>query len=288
MDINPRTLAMDEDQVLAKINDNTRAVFLTHAQGFNGLSDRLVSELEKRGVPLIEDVCESHGATHKGKKLGSIGLASNFSFYFAHHMSTIEGGMVCTNDEAFYNAILALRSHGMTREIQNDEIRQKWIDENPELSPDFIFAYPAINTRNTEIGAVLGRSALPRLDANNALRTRNFTLLIKNLDPNIYFTDFVLEGSSNYAFNLILKEKDPALRDRLEKKMRDEGVEFRRGSAGGGNQVRQPYVRPYIRENEWLEYPEVEHIHYYGYYVGNYPSMSEEQVLELCKVLNSI
>ena len=78
------------------------AVFLTHAQGFNGLSSRLLSFLKKRKILLIEDVCESHGATFNNKKLGTFGLISNFSFYYAHHMSTIEGGMVCTNNRKIY------------------------------------------------------------------------------------------------------------------------------------------------------------------------------------------
>ena len=94
-DINPRTLCMCDQQVFAKLTDKTRAVFITHVQGFNGLTDRLIETLEERDIPLIEDVCESHGATFSSRKLGTFGLMSNFSFYYAHHMSTIEGGMIC-------------------------------------------------------------------------------------------------------------------------------------------------------------------------------------------------
>ncbi|MFZ1805176.1 MAG: DegT/DnrJ/EryC1/StrS aminotransferase family protein, partial [Nitrospira sp.] len=94
VDIDPRTLGMDPDKICAAITERTRAVFLTHVQGFDGLEDRLLNELQQRRVPLIEDVCESHGATHHGRKLGSFGWISNFSFYYAHHMSTIEGGMI--------------------------------------------------------------------------------------------------------------------------------------------------------------------------------------------------
>jgi len=85
--------------------------FLTHILGYNALDDYLLAELKKRDIPLIEDVCESHGATFKGQKLGSFGFASNFSFYYAHHMSTIEGGMVCTNDPDFYEMLRMFRSH---------------------------------------------------------------------------------------------------------------------------------------------------------------------------------
>lgn len=288
VDINPRNLCMDEEQVIARLNGKTRAVFLTYVQGFNGLSDRLLSELEKRGVPLIEDVCESHGATFRGRKLGSFGLASNFSFYFAHHMSTVEGGMVCTNDDAFHDAIRMFRSHGMVREAESPELRARYAAENPDLSPDFIFAFPAFNVRSTEINAVLGRSQLKRLDANNRRRQENFELFLKHIDPAKYRTDFDLEGSCNYAFNLVLRKPDPALRDRLEAAMRANGVEFRRGSAGGGNQLRQPYLKGVVPDGAWAGYPEVEHIHFFGYYIGNYPSLSAERILELCRVLNSV
>ncbi len=288
VDINPRNLCMDDKQVIAKLSKKTKAVFITHVQGFNGLTDRLLETLEDKNIPLIEDVCESHGATFKGKKLGSFGLVSNFSFYFAHHMSTVEGGMVCTNNKTIYEMIRMLRSHGMVRESTSDEIKQKYINEHPDLSPDFIFAYPAYNVRNTEIGAVLGRSQLKRLDENNVRRRKNFELFLKNLDSSKYRTDFDLEGSCNYAFNLVIKEPNPEFRDRVEEAMRKASVEFRRGSSGGGNQLRQPYLRGIVPEKEYEKYPEIEHIHFHGYYIGNYPDLDEQKILDLCNLLNCL
>ena len=287
-DINPRNLCMDDEQVISKLADQTRAVFFTHAQGFNGLTDRLLKVLKDRNIILIEDVCESHGATFKGNKLGSFGLISNFSFYYAHHLSTIEGGMVCTNDKRIYGMIRMLRSHGMVREVNDDETKQEYIEKHPDLSPHFIFAYPAYNVRNTEVGAVLGRNQLKRLDANNDKRKRNFELFLTNLDSTKYRTDFELEGSCNYAFNLIIKYPDPAFRDKVEQKLTQAKVEFRRGSAGGGNQLRQPYLKEIIPEKEYEKYPEVDHIHFYGYYIGNYPDLEEKDIIMLCNMLNSV
>ena len=288
VDINPRTLCMDEDQVLAKITPRTRAVFMTYVQGFNGLSDRLLDELRTRNIPLIEDVCESHGATFKGQKLGSFGRASNFSFSVAHHLSTVEGGMLCTNDDDMFNAFRMLRSHGMTREAPNKAVRDRYIEENPSLSPDFIFAFPAFNIRSTEINAVLGRSQLKKLDDNNALRTRNFKLFLELLDGAKYRTDFEVEGSCNYAFNVVFAKADLAFRERFEAALNAGGVEFRRGSAGGGNQLRQHYLKGIVPADEWKQYPEVEHIHHFGYYIGNYPALAEDRVRDLCALLNSI
>ncbi len=114
VDIDPHTLGMDLEEVLRKLTSRTRAVFLTHVLGFNALNRSFLNELSRRNVPLLEDVCESHGATFEGRRLGSFGLAANFSFYYAHHLSTIEGGMVCTNDTDLYETVrhAALAWHG--------------------------------------------------------------------------------------------------------------------------------------------------------------------------------
>jgi len=287
VDINPHTLAMDAGKILAAVTERTRAVFLTHVQGFNGLEDRLLTELEQRRVPLIEDVCESHGATHNGRKLGSFGWISNFSFYYAHHMSTIEGGMVCTNDQQVYQQVRMLRSHGMAREADDPAVLAAYRSTNPALNPDFIFAFPAYNTRNTEIGGILGRSQLKRLDRNVKRRTENLMRFLKQIDSTRYRTDFKVEGSSNYAFNLILKRPDAESVERLMKVMRESGIEFRRGSAGGGNQIRQPYLLGVVPKDHHLLFPETEHVHFYGFYIGNYPDLRDEEIDELCKVLNS-
>lgn len=287
-DINPRTLAMDEDRILAAITPRTRAVFLTHVLGFNGLTDRLLAELEARNIVLIEDVCESHGAMHKGRKLGTYGLASNFSFYYAHHMSTIEGGMVCTNDEQIYQMARMFRSHGMTREATNDALKQRYVEANPDLRPEFIFAYPGFNFRSTEINAVIGLSQLKRLDRNNQVRRRNLDLFLSLLDPQKYVTEFDTEGSCNYAFVLWLRRPDSGFLQRLIAAMQQHKIEFRRGTAGGGNQLRQPYLKKILGEQPLERFPVVENIHFYGFYIGNYPSLSEDRVRALCEVLNSV
>ncbi|MCR4340388.1 MAG: DegT/DnrJ/EryC1/StrS aminotransferase family protein [Gemmatimonadaceae bacterium] len=287
-DIDPRTLSMDTAQILAKITGRTRAVFLTHVQGFDGLTDELVAELTRRNIPLIEDVCEAHGATHNGRKLGSIGWISNFSFYYAHHMSTIEGGMICTDDPAVYQQVRMFRSHGMVRESTDPEVRASYERANPELNPEFIFAFPAFNIRNTEIGGIMGRSQLKRLDENVNRRNHNLKRFLGLIDPVKYRTDFKLEGCSNYAFNLILKSADEELVQRLMRKMRESGVEFRRGSAGGGNQIRQPYLRGVVPAGHHLEFPEVEHVHFYGFYIGNFPDLRDAEVDELCTILNAV
>jgi len=287
-DIDPRTLSMHPARILEKLGPRTRAVFLTHVQGFDGLTDELLAELERRRVPLIEDVCESHGATHSGRKLGSFGWISNFSFYYAHHMSTIEGGMVCTDDAEAYQQLRMLRSHGMVREADDGAVRAAYAAGNPQLNPDFIFAYSAYNARNTEIGGILGRSQLRRLDANVRRRTDNLLRFLGRIDASKYRTDFKVEGSSNYAFNLILRKADDGLVERVMQRMREAGIEFRRGSAGGGNQIRQPYLKGIVPEGHHREFPETEHVHFYGFYIGNFPDLKDAEVDEICAILNGV
>jgi len=287
VDIDPDTLGMDTGQIISKIDEQTKVIFLTHVQGFNALNWTLLGILNENRIILIEDCCESYGATFSGNKIGTFGLVSNFSFYYAHHMSTIEGGMICTDNQGVYDIVRMLRSHGMSREARSGNIRTD-LEEmyKDSLTPDFIFGYPSFNFRNTEIGAVIGRNQLKRLDKNNAKRVHNFDVFLHCINSSKYKIDFDIDGNCNYAFPLILKEANVAFRDRLEIAMKDANIEFRRGSSGGGNQLRQPY----LSNIDWSpeEYPNVEHVHFFGYYIGNYPTLTDDRIMELCKFLNSV
>ena len=285
VDINLKNLSFDLDRLEKSITENTRAIFVTHVLGLNALSDKLLKLCVDNDILLIEDVCESHGATHNDIKLGSIGFASNFSFYFAHHMSTIEGGIVSTNDDYFYQLCRSLRSHGMVREFNDDKLIEKYAEKYPSLNQDFVFIGPAHNFRSTEINAVLGLCQLEKLDSNNQIRINNFEHFIKNLDSEKYHTDFEMDGQCNYAFIVIMKNTDFDLRDRIEKMMDEHGIEFRRGLSGGGNQMRQPYFRN--RDINFDEFPNIEHVHNFSWYIGNYPSLDMDKIKGLITLLNN-
>ena len=288
VDIDRRTLGMDKAQVIRRITPQTKAVFLTHVLGYNALNQSLLDELAARRIPLIEDACESYGATFNGRKLGTFGLMSDFSFYYAHHLTTVEGGMISTNDSDLYETLRMLRSHGMVRESSSDELRRSYAEKHPDLHPDFIFALPAYNVRSTEINAVMGRSQIKRLNENNRLRCENLNLFLDNLDPTKYQIDFATAGSCNYAFTLVLKRPDPVFSDQVMKTLREYGVEYRRGTSGGGNQLRQPYLRRLLGEPDLSQFPNVDHVHFYGFYIGNYPGLEREKIGALCSLLNSI
>lgn len=288
VDINPRTLSMDNDLIINAVNEDTKAVFLTHAQGFNGLTDQLLNFLSDKNIHLIEDVCESHGASHNGQRVGSFGLMSNFSFYYAHHMSTIEGGMVCSHEDEIHEKLRMLRSHGMVREAKCDETRELYHNAHPELNAQFIFAYAGYNMRNNEIGATLGIEQLKRLDQNNAIRSKNQERFLNSINPSLYKTDYHTEGSSNYAFNLVLRNADQNLMNKLKTTLHEEGVEFRQGSAGGGNMTRQPFLSNVIAKKHWKQFPETEHVHHFGMYIGNFPQLTMNEVDEIVAIINSV
>ena len=288
VDANLENLSMNVDQVIKKVSKKTLAVFITHTLGFNGLNEKLIKTLKRKKIHLIEDVCESHGATFKNKKLGTFGLISNFSFYYAHHMTTIEGGMICTNDKKIYEMSRILRSHGMLRESGNKSYEKKVIKKNKTLSPQFTFLYPALNFRNTEIGAAIGLNQLKNLTKNNSNRSNNFKYFINLLDGNKYWKAFDLKGNSNYAFPIILKTKNISKRNLFERVLKENGIEFRRGTAGGGNQLRQPYLKEFSKNINFKKFKNVDHIHFFGYYIGNYPTLKKSKIKEIAIILNKI
>lgn len=287
VDINLRNLALNPDGVRVAITDQTKAIFLTHVLGLNGLSDELWKIAQEAGIPIIEDVCESHGATWNGKKVGTFGLLSNFSFYYAHHMTTIEGGMICTDSDEVYELARMMRSHGLVREIGNASKQEQLVRAHTDLNHEFIFHSAGHNMRPTELGAVLGINQLPRLDRNIELRNRNFEYFLSHLDQSKYVTDFNLLGSSNYALIVVMREEDLHRRDLIEETLRNGKIEFRRGLSGGGNQARQPYLKKYnIWENP-RDYPVADRVHSYAWYIGNYPELQLESIDRLCSLLNS-
>ena len=284
VDINLNNLSFDLDKLKGAINENTKAIFVTHVLGLNALSDSLLQLCVDNNILLIEDVCESHGATFNNKKLGSVGFASNFSFYFAHHMSTIEGGIVSTNDDYFYQLCRSLRSHGMVREFTDKNLIKKYAVDYPDLNQDFVFIGPAHNFRSTEINAVLGLCQLDRLDSNNQKRIENFQHFVDKLDSKKYHTNFEMDGQCNYAFIVIMKEPDFEVRDKIENLLTENGIEFRRGLSGGGNQLRQPYFKN--KKIDLSQFPNVEHIHNFSWYIGNYPTLEREKINTLINLLN--
>jgi CDP-6-deoxy-D-xylo-4-hexulose-3-dehydrase len=133
---------------------------------------------------------------------------------------------------------------------------------------------------------VIGLNQLPRLDSNNKQRTINFNHFLSNLDPEKYMTEIKLAGQCNYAFIVIMRDTSFEKRSQIEATLREKGIEFRRGLSGGGNQMRQPFMTQF--NYDLSKYPNIEHIHNFSWYIGNYPTLSQEKIDYLLEVLNNI
>ncbi len=285
VDVSMENMSITLDNIKAAVTDKTVGVSLVHVLGFAAVTDEMVKFCEDNDLFFIEDCCESHGATYKGTKVGNFGDVSNFSFYFGHHITTIEGGMVCTNDEKLYDYAKLFRSHGMTREASN-QVQEQYERTRPDLNPLFTFAVPGYNMRNQELNAVLGLEQLKRLNYNCDKRRDNFKTWVDSLDSNKFFIDFHQNGNSNFALPLVLKEKDLELFERCCILLNNEKVEYRIGTAGGGNQARQPYLDKYDFVKHDLS--NVDHIHDFGLYIGNHPELVEKDIINLCEELNRL
>ena len=290
VDVSLETFSTDIEKILPLVNENTIGLTLVHCLGFNSISQQIIDLCKDKDIFLIEDCCEAHGATYQEKKVGTLGDVSNFSFYFGHHMTTIEGGMVCTNDDEIYQYAKMFRSHGMTRldYLQNDELgmnlQKKYESLYPDLNPLFTFAVPGYNMRNQELNAIIGTSQLKRLDYNIQRRVENLKTWVDTLDSEKFFTDYELEGNSNFALPLMILGEDRNRLLRVCDILKRNEVEYRIGTAGGGNQAKQPYLEKY--DFVAGELPNSDYIHHYSLYIGNHPEISKEKIINLCNKLN--
>ena len=286
VDVDLNNLAISVENIKQAITPKTKAVVLVHCLGFNGVSDELIKLCREKDILLIEDCCESHGAKYGEGKVGSFGDISLFSFYFGHHITTIEGGMVCTNSDLVYDLSKLFRSHGMTREA-SPYVQEQFKQNFPNLNPLFTFAVAGFNMRSTELNAVLGLEQMKKIDYNIEQRIFNLKTWLDNLDEDKFFVKFNTDGNSNFALPLILNTPDKDLLYKICDILNEEKVEYRLGTAGGGNQAEQPYLRK-IEHRIVGDLEVVNYIHNYSLYIGNHPELNEEQIINLCKKLNNV
>ena len=278
-DINLQNFSFCEEDLeyIAKKHPDIKLIFITHLIGYPANRDKY-SELFPKAI-ILDDVCESHGCKNPdGTKVGSDSLGSTFSFYFGHHISTIEGGMISTNNYDLYDLMRIKRSHGLARESEKFET---YVDRYPEISKQFMFVTDGYNFRNTELSAVLGTSQLKRLDKYIEKRNKNyfkFTNLIKEYSTKFVipeYSDFV----SNFCFPLLCKDRHTA--QFLRSKFDENGTEHR--PIIGGNLLKQPFLNGYNIETQ-KENLNVDFVHYNGIYLGNNHFIDNKEI----QLLNSI
>jgi len=286
VDVSLNDFNITVENIKNAITSKTKAIVLVHTLGFPAINDEIIQLAKDNNLILIEDCCEAHGATYKGQRVGSFGDISLFSFYFGHHITTIEGGMVCTNKPELYDLAKLFRSHGMTREA-SQELQRDYQLMHPNLNPLFTFAVAGFNMRSTELNAVLGIEQMKRLDHNIKRRQDNLDTWLNNLDGSTFIKSFNTQGNSNFALPLVMQG---ATRDKLKdvcRVLEEEGVEYRLGTAGGGNQARQPYLKKFPHRISGV-LAHADYIHDNALYVGNHTDLTEDQIVNLCKKLNNV
>jgi CDP-6-deoxy-D-xylo-4-hexulose-3-dehydrase len=284
-DVNLKNFSFDEDDLkyISEQHSDVKAIFITHLLGISANVEKY-KELFPNAL-ILEDICESHGVENaQGIRRGKDSLGATFSFYFGHHMTTIEGGMVCTNNKDLYELMRMKRSHGMARESSPERFEQ-YIRENPEISKQFLFITDGYNFRNHEVCAVLGISQLKRLDDMIEIRRRNykdFFLSISRNGHKFYIPEYKV-GNSSFCFPIVCK--DPANMNRLKEIFDSKGIEHR--PIVSGNLLRHPAFNKYevCTQKENLN---VETLHTSGVYVGNNHFVTKDQMRVLSNILDNI
>lgn len=284
LDVDPRTLNVMSAQLLQRLEQtNIKAFFVTNVLGFTGDLTRIKEICEERGIILMEDNCESLGTELPSGKAGNFGVGATFSFFVAHHMSTIEGGMLCTDDEELAEMLRIVRANGWDRNLtheQQEKIRSKYNIES-EMRAKYTFYDLGYNLRPTEITGFLGQNQMQYLDQTIAKREENFLRLEKIFKENtdiLHLEHDHISRLSTFAFPVVTKSRE--LRQKYTERLEAAGVELRPLIAG--NMQRQPYYDRYVAEK--YELPGADLVHDQAFYCGNYPELTEEDLttLESC------
>ena len=278
-DINLKNYSFDEDELkyVAEQHPDIKAVFITHLIGLSSDVEK-VKEIFPNAL-ILEDVGESHGVLGPKNKRGLDGVGSTFSFYFGHHITTIEGGFVCTNNTELYELMRMKRSHGMAREA-SPELFKKYVEENPEIDPAFLFMTEGFNLRNHEVCAVLGLSQLKKLDKNISIRRDNYSYWWTHLSSGKYYIPEYQGGNSSFSFPIIAK--DPLVTEELKNIFKKEGIEYR--PIISGNLLRHPAFKRFSLCTE-RENPNVCLLHKNGLYVGNSQFVTKEKIDRLILIM---
>jgi CDP-4-dehydro-6-deoxyglucose reductase, E1 len=262
-------------------NDSIDALFITNALGFAGDLDLIDNICTDHDILLIEDNCEALGTEIDNKKTGTFGIAGTHSFFVAHHMSTIEGGMVSTDDEELSNMLKIVRANGWDRNLtslEQDKLRQEF-GITSEFDAKYTFYDLGFNLRPTEITGFLGLQQIKFLEQNVLKRQENHKIIEKNVINNndlIYTQYNHINLLSSFAFPVIAK--DSFLRAKYAKKFIDLDVEIR--PVISGNIEKQPFYKKYVKNLIGL--PNANFIHNNGFYFGNYPELDSSDLKNLC------
>lgn len=273
-DCDPKNLGLDLNHLehLCK-TERPSVLILVHVLGHANKMKEILEICERYGVHVLEDACEALGSSYSGKKLSTHGLAGSFSFYYGHHISTIEGGMVVTDNFDLYQVMLSLRSHGWSRDLAS-EVQQKLTKQNniDEFSNLYTFYYPGFNLRATDLQAFIGRSQLKKIDAIADKREDNF-YLYKDYLSDFFIQESSTEKLSSFAYGTLVKN-----RSEVAEYLSEQKIECRPLICG--NIGRHPF---WLKKNEPCDLPNADKIHDFGIYLPNHANLTNETITTVCE-----
>ena len=269
-------LDVNHFEKLCKIHKPS-AAFLVHVLGHANKMQEIVEICKKYDVLLIEDTCEAYGSEYANKKLGTFGIASTHSFFYGHAMSTIEGGMVSTDDYELYNLMLSLRSHGWLRD-NCDDYKQKILskyDMEDKFLENYFFVYPGLNIRNTDLNAFIGLEQMKKIDNYVKKRNTNYERYLKNLSGSMWVQKSSTKPVSALSFGLIHENKK-----NIVKALIKNNIECRPLICGSIQEHPFWYSR-----YEKVDLPNASKVHKNGFYVPCHQSMNKDQIDFISKII---
>ena len=265
------------EQIIDK--EKPAAIILVHVLGFDSHIEKIIKLCAANDIIVIEDTCESLGSKTSGKMLGTFGFASSFSFYFGHHISTIEGGMVCTNNDDFADVVRMIRSHGWDRDL-GPQAKQKYRNayEAGDFDSLYKFYYAGFNLRSTDLQAFLGINQLNKIDFITERREKNYWIYRNNLRNDLWKPTLEVNQDtvSNMGYTIIIENKNKVY-DALKK----EQIECRPlvvGSMG----LQPAWVNLY-GESRMANSSIIDEK---GMYLPNHPDLTEQNIVHICSVIN--
>lgn len=279
-DCNLQNLGLDIDHLDKLVKQHNPAIIVAvNVLGFANNYDKIAEICKQNDILLIEDSCESIGTVFQGKKTGCFGDISTFSYYYGHHMSTIEGGMVCTNDEELEQIVKSIRCHGWDRDLTPENQKNYRVQHNiDEFRALYTFYHPGFNMRCTDLQAFLGLSQLRTLDDNIEKREINFRLYEKFVPQKWGLDVSNHDKVSNFSYPIIVNDVNV-----VYEKLKKEGIESRPLICGSIS--RQPFW--YARFGKSIM-PNADMIHDHGMYLPNNPDMTADEIEKVAKSVESL
>ena len=274
VDVDLDTLCVNTEEIKDAINSKTACLLPVHLMG-NPCNMQEISKISKEhDLYLVEDACEAHGATFDDKKVGSFGDLGTFSFFMSHHISTIEGGMIVTNNEELAEMGKTLRTFGWTRDLKN---KNKINSEYPEIDPRFLFVNTGYNFRPTEIQGAFGRNQLPKLEPLIKIRREN--ALFWNDELSKYSEYLILpkrnlENHVYFGYAITIKKNSPFSREKLTKFLESKGIETR--PIMSGNYIEQPAAK-LINYQKHGELNNAKLIMRNSFFIGNHHKVTQKE-----------